>query len=241
MTELLPAAQKIPRIFSAAQTEDEPTKLQTGLCKPFPFRLFPAYHRRGSAGGLRTIKICCLPQEQLLKHFHLPRAAHAGCPWRWAPAGGLGGGGSGAPALCGYTAGGRWSRLEWKHSINCFPASGHGSPCLQSVPGKVSLSSREGKSKPCQSLSCRQEPLTLLCHDQPLCVLTAQKEAAAQKMACPEAQRDKRPLFFFPFLSFFFQICVCVRQEGLLSWSRSINELTSSDPVVERQTPLLIY
>lgn len=162
MIELLPAVQKVPRIFSAVQTKDEHTNPQTGLCKPFPFRLFPAYRARGSADRLQTIKICCLPQEQRLKRFYLPRVAHAGCPRRRAPAGGLGGGRSGAPALCRYAAGGRWRRLEWKHSVSRFPASGHGSPCPQSAPGKVSLSPWVGKSKPRQTLCCRREPLISL-------------------------------------------------------------------------------
>lgn len=97
--------------------------------------------------------------------------------------------------------------LDGKHSINRFPVSGHSSPYLQSVPGKVPLSPQDGKSKFCQSISYCWEPLTLLCRDQTFHGLAAQKDAVAQKM------HSLTNVFCFLFDFFFFlQICVYVRK-----------------------------
>lgn len=165
--------------FSAIQTKNEPTDLQTGLCKPFPFWLFLTCHGRGSADGPWTIKICCLHQEQLLKPFH------ASCPQWWGPDGGLGGSRSRL-----HHSVGTWQVEDGatsnSNTVDCFSASTHGLACPPSVWPWRSPSFRSGGEE--QALTVPfllSEPLTLLCRDKILHVLAAQKEAVTQKMACP--------------------------------------------------------
>jgi len=91
-------------------------------------------------------------------------------------------------------------------SILPFPSDGNTAWTASQRAGtalekSLFLPGREERALP--SLSCHQEPWTLLCPDQTLRVLAAQEEAAAQKMACPLAQPSVfSVVVFFPFLTF---------------------------------------
>lgn len=191
-TELLLVAHKTSCIFSPAQTRMNPLNCKLDFADPF--LLFASCTHFTYVCFLHSMERTLLMDTGQLKLAACLRSSCCStstlhrCPQQLPAEGFLPKDSSQrdrGPGALRVRGSGKSSWLQWKTQHPLLSIKWE----QFALPGKVSPPFWEGKDKPCQTLP--SGPLTLLCHDWTLHMLSA------QKMACPEAQPDKSLLFHF--------------------------------------------
>lgn len=176
--------------FLTCTNKDESTKLQTGLCRPFPFVCF--LHTLYKVCFLHSMERTLLMDTGQLKLTACLRSSCCStstlhrCPQQL-PAGGFLPKDSSqqdrGPGALRVRGSGKWSWLQWKHSIHCFPSSGNSLPSLE----KCLLLSGKGRTNPARP-----------CH-QDLWLFSAMTEPStcSQHRKWPALRHSLTKVFFF--------------------------------------------